>query len=626
MNVTYDINSPRSLNLGQQYDHNVRTVTFTGFTPVDTTNTIYLKYEGLGLYPLADMTFQVSQIFTSKEGMFNGQLYELASDNTLVQNSKIFKMMVKPSLTEEAELVVNDPSIDLWFNEMSDLYNEVLEAYEGGMLVNPENIERALGYMPANPADIPTKTSELENDSEFITELTDKDIVNALGYTPANNESVPTKTSDLHNDSGFITDLSDDDVINALGYTPANQESVPLNTSELYNDSGFISEIYKNDVIEALGYTPVDEADMDDYLTNITAEDITNSLGYTPASKEEIPIVPEAVSAFENDSGYLTEITSEEIIDALGYIPSNADFGNYKPINTITLSNAATSVVVNTNSEGELFSLDGIAILIRNSSGIQGGTNGYVFAYDADENIVGGRQVFFYGGNNVSQSVIELEIRGDIVEMNSIGWTTSAPYSPSNRSLICDSTRNGKISKVEIIGNGQNIKAGTSITVLGYSLGESAKPDSIVSSSDFELLKEITLATATNSVIVNTDLLSNAFELTGAAVILENSGGIQGGNNGYINMYDSHNNLIGGLQCFFAGGSSVTTSAVKLEIKGDLVEIDSVGWAERSSYAPTNKSLMSELGDAGCITKIEIIGNGYAISAGTTIRVYGVRL
>jgi hypothetical protein len=62
-------------------------------------------------------------------------------------------------------------------------------------------------------SDIPQKTSELENDSGFITA---EDV-----------PSVPTKTSELENDSGFITA---DDI-----------PPVPTKTSELENDSGFIT-------------------------------------------------------------------------------------------------------------------------------------------------------------------------------------------------------------------------------------------------------------------------------------------------------------------------------------------------------------------------------------------------
>lgn len=626
MDIIYNINNPRALNLGQQYDHNVRTVTFTGFTPVDDSNTIYLKFEGLGLYPLSNMAFAVSQSFTLKDGTFQGQLFELASDGSLVQNSNTFKMMIKPSLAEDSEIIVNDESISLWFTEMSDLYNEVLEAYEGGMLVNAENIERALGYMPADPTTIPVSTSQLFNDAGFISEVTDDDIEAALGYVPANNADMPTRVSELENDSGYIAEVTMQDVIDAVGYTPANIEDIPSAVSELTNDSGFLTEINSQDVTNALGYIPVNADDMGEYLTNITAEDIANSLGYVPANAENIPVVPEQISAFQNDTGYITGITAEDVIDALGYMPSDADFGNFQPINSLTLSGSSASVIISYDANGEPFSLDGIAVMMMNNNGIQGGTNGYVYIYDADDNVVGGRPVFFYGGSSVSQSVIEIEIRGDVVEMKSIGWTNSAPYSPSNRSLICDARGSGRIAKIEIIGNGQNINSGTSINVLGYALATKTDHDAVVSNSNFELLREITLASSTESVVVTTDSQSNTFELSGVAIILENANGIQGGTNGYINVFDAHDNLIGNNQYFFAGGSSITTSAMMVEIKGEMIEVNSIGWNERSAYSPNNKSVMDEVSNSNSITKIEIIGNGYAISSGTTIKVYGVKI
>lgn len=66
---------------------------------------------------------------------------------------------------------------------------------------------------------VPTKTSELTNDSGFIT----------ANDIPAAQE-VPTKTSDLTNDSGFITSAD-----------------VPTKTSELTNDSGFITGYTESD-------------------------------------------------------------------------------------------------------------------------------------------------------------------------------------------------------------------------------------------------------------------------------------------------------------------------------------------------------------------------------------------
>ena len=60
----------------------------------------------------------------------------------------------------------------------------------------------------SNKPSIPTNTSDLNNDSGFVT-LNDFDI--------------PSKTSDLTNDSGFIT-----------------SSDVPTSTSDLINDSNFV--------------------------------------------------------------------------------------------------------------------------------------------------------------------------------------------------------------------------------------------------------------------------------------------------------------------------------------------------------------------------------------------------
>lgn len=88
----------------------------------------------------------------------------------------------------------------------------------------------------ANKSDIPTKTSELENDSDFVTS---KDI-----------PTVPTRTSQLTNDSGFITSRdiptiptktsqleNDSDFV-----TKSELPAVPTKTSQLENDSGFVTQ------------------------------------------------------------------------------------------------------------------------------------------------------------------------------------------------------------------------------------------------------------------------------------------------------------------------------------------------------------------------------------------------
>lgn len=100
---------------------------------------------------------------------------------------------------------------------------------------------------------IPTKTSQLTNDSGFITNsaigkgtLTiQKNGANVATFGANQSEnataniSVPTKTSDLTNDSGFVTSAD-----------------VPSKTSDLTNDSGFLT---KNNIVAGDNVTVTDE-------------------------------------------------------------------------------------------------------------------------------------------------------------------------------------------------------------------------------------------------------------------------------------------------------------------------------------------------------------------------------
>ena len=120
-------------------------------------------------------------------------------------------------------------------------------------------------------APIPTKTSQLTNDSGFITDadvpviddtttsatkVWSSDKVSSELSGKADSSSVPTKTSQLTNDSGFLTDadvpvIDDTAVVNNKVWSSyktnseligkADSSAIPTKTSELDNDSGFIT-------------------------------------------------------------------------------------------------------------------------------------------------------------------------------------------------------------------------------------------------------------------------------------------------------------------------------------------------------------------------------------------------
>lgn len=127
-----------------------------------------------------------------------------------------------------------------------------------------------------NKPTIPSKTSDLQNDSGFITS---SDI-------PA----IPTKTSDLQNDSGFIT-----------------SSDVPTKTSELQNDSGFITSADVPAQVQAnWNETSTGAASYIQNKPSIPSKtsDLQNDSGFITSS--DIPSIPTKTSDLQNDSGFIT--------------------------------------------------------------------------------------------------------------------------------------------------------------------------------------------------------------------------------------------------------------------------------------------------------------------------------
>lgn len=157
---------------------------------------------------------------------------------------------------------------------------------------------------------VPTKTSDLQNDSGFVTSAaipdSTSDLTNDSGFITANDiPAIPSKTSDLQNDSGFITASaipdSTSDLTNDSGFITASDiPAIPSKTSELTNDAGFIT-----------GYTETDPT-VPTWAKQATKPTYTASeVGALPDTTV-IPTVPTDVSAFNNDAGYLTGYTETD--------------------------------------------------------------------------------------------------------------------------------------------------------------------------------------------------------------------------------------------------------------------------------------------------------------------------
>lgn len=108
-----------------------------------------------------------------------------------------------------------------------------------------------------------------------------------------NKPTIPTKTSQLTNDSGYITNIPDEYIteneLNAKGYATTSQiPTVPTNVSEFTNDANYASETYvTNKIAEAQLGGGSGEVDLSGYVTKETgnANQITFADGQTFQAK-----------------------------------------------------------------------------------------------------------------------------------------------------------------------------------------------------------------------------------------------------------------------------------------------------------------------------------------------------
>ena len=243
---------------------------------------------------------------------------------------------------------------------------------------------------------IPTSTSQLTNDSGFIT----KNVNNLANYTLSTNISevgltgnysdllntptIPTKTSDLTNDSGFITntvndltnytltsnlatvattgDYSDlintpelanvatsglyDDLINKPTLSTVastgdyddltNKPTIPTKTSDLNNDSGFITKSVN---------------DLTNYTLTSSLSTVATSGSYSDLSNT--PTIPTKTSDLNNDSGFITNtvnnLTNYTLSSSLASVATSGSYNDLS--NTPTIPTAETLNVYSTTEQ-----------------------------------------------------------------------------------------------------------------------------------------------------------------------------------------------------------------------------------------------------------------------------------
>ena len=203
--------------------------------------------------------------------------------------------------TEEIKTKVNEleqttSRIEVEITSLADVYQPI------GNYLTPDDL---IPYALKN--EIPTKVSQLVNDSEFINKnQVEWDLINDKPNVALKSE-IPTKTSELDNDAGFTKVVESKDypgyAENANQAVYANQAqsaefattamnvewsnvsgkpNIPTKTSELENDSGYLTTISWNDIKNRPNVAMVDD-------------------------------IPTKVSQLNNDAGYLTTVIWNDI-------------------------------------------------------------------------------------------------------------------------------------------------------------------------------------------------------------------------------------------------------------------------------------------------------------------------
>ena len=226
-------------------------------------------------------------------------------------------------------------------------------------------------FIKNKPA-IPTKTSDLTNDSGFITSA-----------------ALPTKTSDLTNDSGFITNqvnnlanYYDQTAINSM----FNALDVPTKTSDLTNDSGFLTtSTLPIATASSLGVVKIGSG------INVAA-DGTISAAVASLDWANITNKPTDVSYWTNDAGYITsadlptktsDLTNDSDFVTSADVPTKtSDLTNDSGFITNSVSNLANYYKKSeTYTQGEVNSLLSAIVIPTKTSDL---TNDSNFVSDTD--------------------------------------------------------------------------------------------------------------------------------------------------------------------------------------------------------------------------------------------------
>lgn len=187
----------------------------------------------------------------------------------------------------------------------------------GAVVLNASDV----GALPSSTA-IPTKTSDLANDSGFITGINSSDVTSALGYTPYNstnpngyvNATQAANAAPVQSVNGKtgVVSLSASDV-------SALPSDTPIHNVPSGGTSGQVLTKSSNSDYAVEWSTPTGAVSSVNGQTGAVVLDAAD-VGALP----DDTVIPSKVSQLQNDTGFITGITSGDVTSALGYTPYNS--------------------------------------------------------------------------------------------------------------------------------------------------------------------------------------------------------------------------------------------------------------------------------------------------------------
>lgn len=361
---------PDACWLGHQYEHNKTKILFEGYTPVDDTNAIYLKFNGRKPYliPMLDLALEVTQPLTEHPGIYECQIEERSADDTLISQSCKFNMYIAKSLKAGAKYEVKDDRLETIYRHYNELYQRLVALDE-----KFSQVDSVLLLGSANPVENDTLTKEFGKDRTRLTAVEDRATVLEVRANTAETdidnaeddiEQLQDKYADMKVDVDYCKkqiDLFDPEGIivvdKALSATSTNPVENRVVTSALNSkadayevSTALATKANASEVTTALAgkvdkvsgkglstndYTDDDKAALANKVDKVTGKGLSTE-DYTTAEKTKLAGIATGANNYSLPSATASVLGGVKVNQVGSYTP--ADNNNYYHIHKITSS------------------------------------------------------------------------------------------------------------------------------------------------------------------------------------------------------------------------------------------------------------------------------------------------